>query len=237
MSKKVQSGENMENTQTNEGSVATVEPEVTASSDAGLRSLAMAVSLHLRREQEEALKELDRAEAHASAGDLAELHAARGHINSELGRYDQAATTFSRLCELLPDDAQTHYRLGLSLQHLGRYEEALESFRAALSLGDTEAKTKLAAGACLLQLNDGKGAIELFDEVLAEEPQLEEALFGKAVGLQLQWEFDKATKLYEQVLSANPHSEDSLANLIGLNLQRKDYDQVRKWSDLLLANR
>src|SRR5580658_2712274 len=106
MSKKVQSGENMENTQTTEGSVATAEPEETAS-DAGLRSLALAVSLHLREEQEEALKELDRAEGHANAGDLAEIHAARGHINSELGRFDQAATSFSRLCELLPDDAQT----------------------------------------------------------------------------------------------------------------------------------
>jgi len=51
----------MENTNTNTGSVATAEPEA-PNRDIALRSLALAVSLHLRGSQEDALKELDRAE-------------------------------------------------------------------------------------------------------------------------------------------------------------------------------
>ncbi len=86
----------MEKSKTNPGSVATAEPE-SPNSDAALRSLALAVSLHLRGEQEEALRELDRAETQASESDLVEIHAARGHINSELGRFDVAATSFSHL--------------------------------------------------------------------------------------------------------------------------------------------
>ena len=132
----------MEKTKTNPGSVATVEPEA-AGSNAALRSLALAVSLHLKGEREEALNELDRAEANATASDLPEIQAARGHINSELGRFDAAAVSFSRLSELLPEDAQTRYRLGLCLQHLGRHAEALEKFQAAMSLGDHELRTKL----------------------------------------------------------------------------------------------
>src|SRR3984957_19470541 len=226
----------MENSKTNSGSVATAELE-SPNSDAALRSLALAVSLHLRGFQEDALKELDRAEAHATANDFAETHAARGHINSELGRFNEAAVSFARLVELLPNDAPTHYKLGLCLQHLGRYAEALENFRAAISLGDQDLKTKLAAGACLLQLNDGKAAIEEFDRALAQSPDSEEALFGKAVGLQLLWEFDEAIAIYERILAVNPRAEETLANLISLSLQRKDYESVRRWSDQLLAHR
>src|SRR5271168_465386 len=110
----------MQKTKTNSGNVATAEPEQ-STSDIALRSLATAVSLHLKGEQEEALKELDRAEASAQGNDLAEIQAARGHINSELGRFDVAAASYSRLSELMPEDASTRYKLGLCLQHLGRY--------------------------------------------------------------------------------------------------------------------
>ncbi len=210
----------MQKTKTNTGSVATVDRE--PSNNDALRSLAHAVSLHLKGEQEEALKELDRAEAYAQGGDLAEIHAARGHINSELGRFDIAAASYSQLSEQLPEDASTRYKLGLCLQHLGRYAEALDNFRTAISLGDRDLKTKLAAGACLLQLNDGKAAIEAFDTALTQTPDSEEALFGKAVGLQLLWEFDEATAIYERILAVNPHAEETLTNLISLALQRKD---------------
>ena len=108
-------------------------------------------------------------------------------------------------------------------------------FPAGISLGDQDLKTKLAAGACLLQLNEGKAAVEIFDRALAQAPESEEALFGKAAGLQLLWEFDEATTLYERILAANPHSDDSLANLISLSLQSKDYSAVCKWSEQLLA--
>src|SRR5580698_3400945 len=139
----------MKKSNTNPGSVATAEPEA-PSSDAALRSLALAVSLHLRGAQEDALKELDRADEQASPGDLREIHAARGHINSELGRFDAAAASFSKLKDLLPEDVPTRYKLGLCQQHLGRYADALENFTTAIALGDQELKTKLAAGACLL---------------------------------------------------------------------------------------
>src|SRR5580700_10016296 len=109
----------MEKSKTNTGNVATAEPEA-LNGDAALRSLALAVSLHLKGAQEEALKELDRAEESASAADVAEIHAARGHINSELGRFDAAASSFAKLAGLMPHDAPTRYKLGLCLQHLGR---------------------------------------------------------------------------------------------------------------------
>src|ERR1700722_899828 len=193
----------MENSNTNPGSVATAEPEA-PNSDAALRSLALAVSLHLRGSQEQALKELDRAEEHASASDLPEIHAARGHINSELGRFDAAALSFTRLVELLPNDIPTRYKLGLCLQHIGRYAEALEHFHKAISLGDQDLKTKLAAGACLLQLNDGKAAIEVFDQAFAQAPASGEARFGKGGGVQLLLEFDQAKALSERIFVLNP---------------------------------
>ncbi|MGD1095653.1 MAG: tetratricopeptide repeat protein, partial [Bryobacteraceae bacterium] len=133
-----------------------------ANRDASLRALAAAVSLHIKGKPEEALKELEGAEASADAADLAEIHAARGHIYSELGQFAPAAGSYSRLCELVPNNSEARYKLGLCLQNLGKYEMALASFQAAISLGDQELKTRLSVGGCLLHLNKGPEALVEF---------------------------------------------------------------------------
>src|SRR5271169_5061116 len=123
----------------NPGSVETPDTPSTVKGavnrDASLRALAAAVSLHIKGKPEAALKELEGAEATAELADMAEIHAARGHIYAELGQFGPAAVSYAHLCEFLPGNAEGRYKLGLCLQNLGKYEEAFSSFQTAITLG------------------------------------------------------------------------------------------------------
>src|SRR5579862_9103719 len=95
-------------TKTGDGAVAEVEihPEALVATEAAgssLRRLARAVSLHMKGEREEALKVLEGAEADSDANDLAEITAARGHIQLELNRHEEAAASYTRLAKIRPD--------------------------------------------------------------------------------------------------------------------------------------
>ncbi len=159
---------------------------------------------------------------------MTEITAARAHLQFELQRYDDAAASYARLAALRPQDSDVRSSLGLCLQNLGRYAEAVESFRQALALGAKALEMQLAIGACLLHLNEPQEAREAFDAALARVPDNEAAMFGKAVALQMGWEFEEAATLYQRILERNPKAEDSLVNMISLSLQRKDYEMVRK---------
>src|SRR5262249_12666089 len=120
--------------------------------DTSLQHLAHSVSLHLKGQREEALKALEGVETD-DRETLSEVNAARGHIQFELSRYEDALVSYSRLSETRPNDPEVRFSLGLCYQHLGRYNEALENFRSALNLGAKRVETQLAIGACLLHLN------------------------------------------------------------------------------------
>src|SRR6185437_15600360 len=119
--------------------------------DPALRSLAIAVSHHLKGEREEALLALESAPENGSS--LAEVLAARSNIQFEMERYTEAAENYARLRELQPDRAEVSLSLGLCLQKLGRYSEAIDSFRQALALSGKHLETQLAIGECLLRMN------------------------------------------------------------------------------------
>src|SRR5260370_25368066 len=128
-------------TKTGEGAVAEIEipaegPGV-AEGGSSLRRLARAVSLHMRGEREEALKVLEGAEVDADANELAEITAARGHIQLELNRHEDAAASYARLAKIPPDSAAIPFSLALCLQNLRRYSEAVANFRASHPLART----------------------------------------------------------------------------------------------------
>src|ERR1700722_9672747 len=82
-----------------------------------LHRLAQAVSLHLRGEREAALRALEGADRNGESSEPAEINAARGHIQFELGRFEEAAASYERLAELKADDPEIHFNLGLCFQN------------------------------------------------------------------------------------------------------------------------
>src|SRR5579863_10046462 len=154
-----------------------------AESEAVSRVLAVAVSYHLKGAREEALKVLEGLDTNIRPEDAAEILAARGHVQFELGRYQDALSSYKDLAGIRPKDATVQFNLGLSLQNLARYAEALENFRKSLTLGAKPLEPQLAIGTCLLHLNRHAEALEAFDAALDLAPESEAALFGKAAAL------------------------------------------------------
>ena len=172
--------------------------------DLSSRNLARAVSLYIQGDSEHALEALNGAEAGSNESSLTEITAAKAHLQFELQRYEDAAASYTRLAALSPKDSDVRSSLGLCLQNLGRYAEAVESFRQALALGAKALEMQLAIGACLLHLNEPQEAREAFDAALSRVPDSEAAMFGKAVALQMGWEFEEAAQLYQRILDAIP---------------------------------
>ena len=70
-----------------------------------------------------------------------------------------------------------------------------------------------------------------------KSPSIQTALFGKAVTLQLQWNFDDAARIYQSLLADNPKSEECLVNMVTIGMARKDQAMIADYSAALLTLR
>src|SRR5262249_22962988 len=99
------------------------------------QALAKAVTAHLFGNAEQALEQLESGDE----PDRAERMAAGAHLWFEMGRQEQAAQEYEKLCELRPSYAEAHYQLGASRYHLGQFAQALESFQKGSALDPSRA--------------------------------------------------------------------------------------------------
>ena len=92
--------------------------------------LARAVALHLEGKRQEALQELQNA---VQAGeDSPEVHSAKGHLLYELNRFEEAADSYLRLLELVPNHPTANFNLAICLEKLGKWNDAGSSFQRAM---------------------------------------------------------------------------------------------------------
>ena len=92
--------------------------------------LARAVTLHLAGKREEALKQLQRAIAANEAS--AEIYRAMGHIQFELGNFDEAAKSYRILVQVKPQYAMGWFNLAVCLERAGAWEDAAQAFHRAV---------------------------------------------------------------------------------------------------------
>src|ERR1019366_2295815 len=196
-------------------------------------ALAKAVMHHLGGQSENALNDL---EVDVEGGSrAAEIFAARGYLQLELGRFDEAWQSYSKASEFQPGDPKVSFNTGVALQNLSRAQEAIPYFKHALSREPDWLEAKASIGVCMLQQKDYSEAIRIFNECIESDPSYQPALFGKAVSLQLMWRFDESKTIYDQILQVTPGSEPVHLNVISLGLQNKDYEMVRTYGERLLA--
>lgn len=140
--------------------------------------------------------------------------------------------------------ANAHYAEGMSFAGQRRWEPAARSFERSLEL-DSECDTaRIALGDCLLHLERYEQALATFDycwsgsaEKSADEvevPLISQALFGKAVALQLMRRFDEAEAAYERLLALNPKAGEALSNLIAMSMEVYDLTRVQHYTSRLL---
>ena len=163
----------------------------------------------------------------------AELSAARGGIEFALGRFADAALSYSAVALSRPGNPDVQFNLALCLQRCGRWDEAAEGFERVLGLDADWTEALLGLGACLLEMNRAQDALECFDRACRGVRQ-GPALFGKAVALQLLGEFERSTEIYEELLASGPNSEEVLSNCIAMNIDNHNLAGVREHSRRLL---
>src|SRR4051794_27480348 len=186
--------------------------------------LARAVALHLAGKREDALKQLQRA---ISANEASpEIYRAMGHIQFEMGDYNEAIKTYRLLTQLKPQYAMGWFNLAVSMERLSSWESASEAFHKAAHLDPKHRDSHLGLGVCHLRLEDPKSALYSFERCLELAPDLEEALFGKAAAMQALGHADEASAIYENILARNPDSEESLSNLVLIGMAKEDFDMV-----------
>src|ERR1700730_57601 len=86
---------------------------------AGSASLGKAVALHLEGKTEAAVKEL--LSAIEGGENLAELHAALGHIQFELKQFDAAANNYAKAAQADPKHKTASYNQGVCLEKVERF--------------------------------------------------------------------------------------------------------------------
>ena len=143
--------------------------------------LARAVSLHLAGRPDEALKHLQRA---AATEGSPEIYRAMGHIQFELGEFQEAGGSYRTLVKLKPQYAMGWFNLAVCLERLGAWDDASEAFHKASTLDANHMDAHLGLGVCHLRLEDPKSALFSFERCLELSPGHEDALFGKAAALQ-----------------------------------------------------
>src|SRR6185437_11366957 len=124
---------------------------------------------------------------------------AMGHIQFEMGSYEDSAASYRSLLKLKPQYAGGWFNLAISLERLSKWEQAAEAFHKANTLDPTQPDSHLGLGVCHLRLEDPKSALFAFEKCLEIAPDLEDALFGKAAALQSLGHGAEASQLYERI--------------------------------------
>lgn len=160
------------------------------------------------------------------------LYTVRGEIEYALGRFHDAALSFSSVVQSEAENADAHYNLALCLQRSNRWDASCAAFERVLSFDSARDSARLGLGASLLYLNRLIDALAVFNE--CSDRVRVPALFGKAVALQLLHRFGEAEIVYERLLALDPASEELLSNLIALKIETRDFDGLRDFSQRLL---
>src|SRR6266850_1556166 len=96
--------------------------------------LARAVSMHLAGKREDALKQLQRAIAANEGG--AEIYRAMGHIQFELGNFEESSKSYRILVQVKPQYAMGWFNLAVCLERSGAWDDAAQAFHKACTLED-----------------------------------------------------------------------------------------------------
>jgi tetratricopeptide (TPR) repeat protein len=100
-----------------------------------------------------------------------------GREGPAAGRYDEAAQAYEKLCELSPNVAEAHARLGLIYLQQGKFEQAAQALRHAIKLKPTLPNTELLLAMALSELGRYREAAPALEKGFkrATDPALKRA--------------------------------------------------------------
>jgi tetratricopeptide (TPR) repeat protein len=166
------------------------------------------------------------------------VYALRGEIEFAMGRFQEAALSFTALVTVEPACGDGHYNLGLALLRSQKWEGAAAAFQRALRLDRNRPDAWAGLGVCLLEEGRPEDALEAFERSrshgLAGEVAWAQACFGRAAALHLLGRLEEARAVYESLLDSGPQSHDVISNLVALTAALGDVHALDAYARRLL---
>ncbi|MEO0128075.1 MAG: tetratricopeptide repeat protein [candidate division WOR-3 bacterium] len=148
----------------------------------------------------------------------------RGVVYAELGRDDEAVTSFKNIINVLPSYAGAYYNLGFLLMKMGQFEDGLSNIRRGMEIEPNYEKEKYRIAIAPELYEYGLYYIpsrieEKFEEKIAEEveeffPTLEvptpQDYIQEAENLLRKNEFDKALNMVDEALKLVPEMNEAV---------------------------
>jgi tetratricopeptide (TPR) repeat protein len=165
----------------------------------------------LRMQGKDALPALQRATQ--LSPDDAVSHNNLGNALAQIGRADEAASSYRRALALMPDFAEAHNNLGNVLLDLERLDEALASYRRAIRIKPDYPEGHDNLGKALLRLGQPQDAAASFQRALALRPDYAGAHNNLGNALYELGRSDDAIASYRRALQIKPEFAEAHNNL------------------------
>ena len=126
--------------------------------------------------------------------------------------YDEAMTLLKRAATLEPDNAETHFLLGLAYSGKGQYTETISEYKKALDLKPNDVPTMCWLAYTYLTKGMTDQAITLSKKAIALEPEAERCYYCLGIAYKKQGKHTIASRhLFEAGLLAFIKSKKNLA--------------------------
>jgi tetratricopeptide (TPR) repeat protein len=151
------------------------------------------------------------------------------HVQTRLGRGNEALASYDRALALRHDDAVLFNNRGAVLQGLKRFDEALASYEQAIALKPDYADALYNRGVVLQELKHFEDALASYDQAIAVQPDHAAALNNRGAVLRQMKRFDDALASYERILVLRSNDAEALNNR-GVVLQ-----ELKRFEDALAS--
>lgn len=137
-------------------------------------------------------------------GEYAEIWTLKGNAEFTLGRYSDAADSFSRAVSLSPGDPVLWHSRGLAEEFSGRLEEAETAFDRAVLIDLDNQDYWLSKASAQEKLGNNSGAVSSLNRVISLSPNNTHALVQKARILVKEGETEDAMYFLDAALRVSP---------------------------------
>ena len=125
----------------------------------------------------------------------------------------EALPAFQKTAELMPDDAEAHYNLGVVLKNLGRLNEAVDCYRRAITIKPDYAEAHSNLGNVLKECGQLDEAVVSYQRALSIWPDSAEAHNSLGTALKERGQLDEAVVSYRRAIKIKPQYAEAWINL------------------------